>query len=272
MKTLQRYFLCAVILFGAAPLTAQNKFRGCPSGDENPQIAPAGKQVELLLLVNEFRVKKGLLPLKRNNALTLAASYHAQDMGQDGYFDHFSYDCKDRDPLDGRPPRCRPACDPGERIQAFYNGETVGENIGYRYPDAPEMMNAWTKSRGHNKTMRREAIREAGVGYFDEGLRNQAYWVLNVGARRNVYPVIINLDALRTPHRQVTLHAYRPNENYREIRLRNAGEDWRAWQPYPRKGELSWQLSPGAGRKRVQVQLRNGDGELYEAEDIIQLE
>ena len=63
---------------------------GC-GGPQLPSSNDAFEQ-EVVQLVNQIRLDNGLLPLKRVEALTHAARFHATDMSEENYFSHTSYD------------------------------------------------------------------------------------------------------------------------------------------------------------------------------------
>jgi hypothetical protein len=74
--------------------------------------------------------------------------------------------------------------------------------------------------------------------------------------------VAINNGAAATKSRRVTLTLSAtdpaPGSGVAGMRIRNAGGAWTAWQPFA--ASTSWTLTKGDGRKTVQVEYRDGAG------------
>lgn len=133
---------------------------------------------EVLRLVNELRAQGGQCPsgprapappLVMDRALREAARLHSRDMGENGFFDHFSED--------GRDPFAR-------MIEAGYDGSPGGENIagGAGAPD--DAFALWLSSDGHCRNMTSGSFTEVGVGYaFVEGSPFGHYWTQTFGSR-----------------------------------------------------------------------------------------
>ncbi|HJL17095.1 MAG TPA: CAP domain-containing protein [Sandaracinaceae bacterium LLY-WYZ-13_1] len=101
-------------------------------------------------LVNEERADAGLAPYAWNPELALAAQRHAEDMVDQGYFDHQS--------LDGR--------SFGDRaFEAGYDGSPRGENIAAGQRSAEQVMDSWMSSGGHRANILSEGSNEIGVGF-----------------------------------------------------------------------------------------------------------
>ena len=147
--------------------------------------AEAGAEVEepferyatqMLALVNQFRSEGGVCgdesfppvgPLTLNSALNQSALLHAQDMAEQGYFEHES--------LDGRTPMNR-------MMAAGYSGVAFGENIAAGLAGVGETFDQWRNSPGHCSNMLNAAFSELGVGYY--AYRESMYvhyWVQNFG-------------------------------------------------------------------------------------------
>ena len=137
-------------------------------------------------------------------------------------------------------------------------------------------MSGWMKSSGHRANILSLDFRELGVGYFydapdvanvradsdgnctAEGTLPYAYhhyWTQNFGARSSVYPVVINREAYSTATRNVDLYLYGSGWA-QDMRIRNENGTWTDWQTFG--ADVSWQLSSGAGKKEVFVEIRNG--------------
>lgn len=125
----------------------------------------ASDECAVFRLVNEERANEGLHPYAWNAELSLAAERHAQDMVDQGYFDHAS--------LDGRSFADRAR-------EAGYDASPRGENIaaGQRSPE--QVMNSWMGSSGHRANILSEGSNEIGVGLVGR------HWVQVFGQRRMI--------------------------------------------------------------------------------------
>lgn len=136
-----------------------------PGGDETVE-GNAALESEVFALVNAERASAGFHPLVENQDLIRAARYHAQDMSEDGYFDHDSYDRKD-----GNLVR---VSDPFTRIGRFYS-QPSAENIAKGQTKAKQVMTDWMNSPGHRKNILSPTSKTLGVGMVDN------HWVQNFG-------------------------------------------------------------------------------------------
>lgn len=107
---------------------------------------------ELLRLVNDYRVAKGLNALVDSPSLSAAARAHSRHMVLHQFFSHASPE----------------GLSPGDRLGL--NGiawASVGENIaagpGYATPQA--VFDAWLASPGHRETLESERWTHVGTGY-----------------------------------------------------------------------------------------------------------
>lgn len=128
-----------------------------------PAKAITGGQVDSFgAALNVERARVGLPPLSVNPALTAAATAHARDMAQRGYFSHSS--------PDGR----RSA----DRIRAAgYGACATAENIAMGYDTETQALAAWMASPGHRRNNLSRSVNEYGIG------RSGDIWVLNFGRR-----------------------------------------------------------------------------------------
>ena len=117
--------------------------------------------------------------------------------------------------------------------------------------------------------------RELGIGYSHDGsdsgnVRLDAngdctpdgtggpyyhYWTQNFGVRTTVYPVVIDREAYQTATVDVALYHYGSGWAT-EMRIRNSGGSWTAWQPF--SANVAWQLAAGSGLRQVDVEIRSG--------------
>lgn len=222
---------------------------GC-GGQLVAAVNPAYEQ-QVVELVNAVRQKNDLPPLKRVDLLDQAARYHAADMAQDGYFNHDSYDLIDNE--------LQKVCAWFTRIATFYAPPggpfytSMAENIAAGQSDPTEVMNTWMSSSGHRANILDTSNWELGVGYYQGGPYGH-YWVQDFGRRDGVYPLVIDGDAANTTSRRVSLYVYGQGV-FSEMRLRNDGDTWGAWQPF--QSSLNWDLDCSAGTHTVSVELRS---------------
>jgi uncharacterized protein YkwD len=128
---------------------------------QNVDVVPTNENLELvrdaiLCLHNQIRAQHNLPLLKENAKLRKAASSHAADMVDEGFFDHTS---PEGDSFVDR------------IIGAGYakrnDGWTLGENLAWGTGDlssAKGLMDAWMASSGHKANILKKAYREVGVG------------------------------------------------------------------------------------------------------------
>jgi hypothetical protein len=94
---------------------------------------------------------------------------------------------------------------------------------------------------------------EIGLGYFQGGSWG-AYWVQDFGRRSNIYPLVINREAVLTTTRSVALYLY-GSGIFQEMRLKNESGAFTIWQPF--QANLPWTLSGCNGAKTVTAELKN---------------
>ena len=99
--------------------------------------------------------------------LRQSARLHAQDMGQNNFFDQTN--------LQGQ--------DPFARMRAAgFQGRTMGENIAAGQSSPTSVVNGWMNSPGHCQNIMQGAYRYIGVGYYNAPSgRYRHLWVQNFG-------------------------------------------------------------------------------------------
>ena len=106
----------------------------------------------------------GSLAMQEN--LRCAARLHSVDMVDRNFFDHTNPD----------------GLGPGERMSdAGYPWMSFGENIGWGYQTAEQMMVGWLESYGHCTNLMQDFHTEIGVGYFAGS--GQITWTQKFGSR-----------------------------------------------------------------------------------------
>lgn len=219
-------------------------YTGC--GGQTAPVINAAYEQELVDRVNSVRASYSLPPLKQAGPLDEAARYHATDLGQDNYFKHDSYDRSGGTLV--------LTCSWSARITSYYAGWwSLAENIAAGYGTPASVMDGWMGSSGHRANILSTSNWEIGVGYYTGSGGYSSYWVQDFGRRQDVYPLVINRDAASTESQDVSLYLY---GEWQEMRLRNDGGTWTAWQPF--QSALSWTLAPGRGDHTVWAELRDG--------------
>ncbi|GAP07430.1 cysteine-rich secretory protein family [Anaerolinea thermolimosa] len=230
-------------------------FSGCTR--INVPVQNAAFEQQVVELVNQERASAGLPPLKRNLDLDYAARYHAQDMHDDRYFFHDTYDGSTW------------VCDTWQRLSNYYpTTGWMGENIAGGYTTPSSVMAGWMNSPGHKANILNSNYREIGVGYYYGPSGYQHYWVQDFGSRSGYYPLVINREAATTDSPQVSLYIYREDSTWTEMRLRNDDLSWGPWQPF--SNNVSWTLQWFKGTRTVSVEVRKGTT-VRSASDTIEL-
>ncbi|GIV10759.1 MAG: hypothetical protein KatS3mg020_0250 [Fimbriimonadales bacterium] len=204
--------------------------------------------------VNEARVAHGLPPLKLNMQLCEAAQTYAEALLETGRFQHAD--------AQGRRADYR-------ATQADYFYSELGENLAAGQLCWERALEMWLQSQSHRANLLNAKYRELGVGFSaDDQTRYRTTWTQLLGARRNVYPVIINLDALTTDAPEVLVYVHGA-DMASAMRYRIGAGAWSPWQT-PQTW-LRCELPAGEGWRTVTVQLQIGD-RLYLASDEIYLQ
>ena len=112
---------------------------------------------QVIDLVNNIRVQKGLKKLSANWELSRVARYKSQDMHDKKYFSHTS-------PTYGSP---------FDMMKSFnISYRTAGENIARGQRTPKEVVDAWMNSSGHRANILNSSFTQIGVGYVADG----NYW------------------------------------------------------------------------------------------------
>ena len=117
----------------------------------------SGFEQEVIRLVNEIRVEKGLKALTHDWELSRVARFKSQDMKDNKYFAHNS-------PVYGTP---------FQMIKNFgISYRSAGENIAKGYSTPQAVVNGWMNSSGHRANILNANFTHIGVGYVSGG----NYW------------------------------------------------------------------------------------------------
>lgn len=246
--------VCIIFLLTSAFILFAINFSGVIYAQaENMSATERQYMYEEVVLINEYRVSNGLLPLKINDNLTNAAYWHAIDMVNNNYNSH-------TDSL-GR--------NGGTRFEAFgYNWNLWAENIAFASTGTPStMFSLWQNSSTHNANMLESGAREIGMGpAINRGSTDK--WSSAFGRTSSTYPVIINLEAQSTNSAEVTLYSHGNNGD--TVRFSNDNANWSDWQNYT-TSSIAWTLDTSTtnATKTVYYQL-DSNGNIFSASDEIE--
>lgn len=204
--------------------------------------------------VNEIRLAHGLPPLKLNEQLCEAAQAYAEVLLETGQIRHAD--------AQGRRADYR-----ATQVGYFYS--RLGENLAAGQLSWERALEMWLQSQSHRANLLDPDYRELGVGFSaNDQTRYRTTWTQLLGARRRVYPVIINLDALTTDSPEVLVYVHGANEAS-AMRYRIGDGAWSEWQTP--QAWLRCELPAGEGWRTVTVQLQIGE-RWYLASDEIYLQ
>lgn len=130
--------------------------------DYIPTISQNQKWVtEVVALVNAERQKQGLKPLVNDKHLGQIAVVKANDMIQNGYFEHQS-------PIYGHPWDMAGIFD--------YSFTSFGENIAKNFTSSSSVVDAWLKSTKHRENILKKTYTNIGIACI-KGKDGNYYWV-----------------------------------------------------------------------------------------------
>jgi hypothetical protein len=203
-------------------------------------------------LTNQLRAEHGLPPLKAEPILMDTARAHSQDMAARGYVDHTT-------------PEGMTLLD---RLRAADYSPTgyYSENIRVGGQDTPEAAIEWWYDEQppddwHRRNLLSVDLREVGCGIeVDPDAEYKRYFTQDFGQRADVFPIIINHEAVSTTRQTVALYLYGQSWGATEMMLSESadfeGATWQPFTPTPR-----WTLSSSNGPKTVYAKIRNAAGE-----------
>jgi uncharacterized protein YkwD len=137
-----------------------------PSASDDPAFDPAAAQK----LVNSYRAKKGLKPLKLNTRLSEAARKHSEDLAKSDRISHYGSD----------------GSDAWERVRKTgYGARLAAENVGTGQISLDEVFRGWQKSRDHNANLLLGDAEEMGVAMvYKPETQFKTFWTMVVAAPR----------------------------------------------------------------------------------------
>jgi uncharacterized protein YkwD len=131
---------------------ASNESVKLPFTDDHPDVR-ADLETQMLELVNQERVQRGLSPLKADPELTEVARAHSKDMFARGYFAHITPEGES----------------PFDRMnEAHVQYSTAGENLALAH-SLSIAHNGLMNSPGHRANILNPAFGRVGIGILDGG-------------------------------------------------------------------------------------------------------
>ena len=121
-------------------------------------------QKKVIELTNAERVKKGLSPVKENEALNKAATLKAQNMFAENYWAHFAPSGKS--PWDFI-------------LGSGYKFTFAGENLAKNFYNSDDVVQAWMNSKTHRDNLLNSNYRDIGIA-VEEGVLNGQKTILIV--------------------------------------------------------------------------------------------
>ncbi len=119
-------------------------------------------------IINSYRKKNGLKPLKLNPELTEAAKNHSRDLAKWDRISHYGSD----------------GSNPWDRVKRTgYKARLTAENVGTGQIDFKEVMKGWEDSPGHNKNLLMPDAEHMGVALVqDQKTEFKSFWTLVIGS------------------------------------------------------------------------------------------
>lgn len=119
-------------------------------------------------VINAYRKKYGLKPLKLNAELTEAAKAHSSDLAKWDRISHYGSD----------------GSNPWDRVKRTgYRARLTAENVGTGQVNFNEVMKGWEESPGHNKNLLTPDATSMGIALVqDPHTEFKSFWTLVIAA------------------------------------------------------------------------------------------
>lgn len=178
MTRLWRWLTLGLLLILAIGVTPNNLLAAPGQGAASPtsvahtasaDACASDFAIQLLDLINTYRVNNGQQRWALSQTLTAAAQHHSDSMATNDYFSH-----------DLIPEGITPF---QNMVNHGYTYNTYkGENLAGGQTTPQEVFTAWQNSAGHNATMLSDKFAVAGFGLaINDNTTYHRYWTLNVG-------------------------------------------------------------------------------------------
>ncbi|MFV2093571.1 MAG: CAP domain-containing protein [Hyphomicrobiales bacterium] len=162
---------------GAAPMLAQTPVMAQPpaarDASEIKIVSADGKKVirhdaQAARLINAYRAKNRLGPVRVNEMLTRAAIAHAREISSTEVISHYGANGND----------------PAQRVRLTgYRFVSIGENISAGRPKLSAVIKAWIASPSHEVNLVLSPAVDFGLAHVvAKGSKYTDYWVLVIGA------------------------------------------------------------------------------------------
>lgn len=102
-------------------------------------------ELEILGLVNDYRVSKNLMPLDKMGVISTVAESHTTYMAEIGEVNHDNFSKRH------------------QKLVEKANAKTVGENVGYGFSSAEGVVNAWLRSDAHRAIIEKDRFTHFGI-------------------------------------------------------------------------------------------------------------
>ncbi len=142
-------------------------------GDEEDAIGESGEIIALDAaqaedMINAYRAKNGLNPLRLNANLIRAAQIHSQDLSRADRISHYGSD----------------GSDTLERVERTgYRPRLTAENVGTGQRSLNEVIKGWKNSRDHNANLLLPDAEEFGIAMVHApDTKFKTFWTLVLGA------------------------------------------------------------------------------------------
>jgi uncharacterized protein YkwD len=118
--------------------------------------------------LNDYRVQKGLSPVRLNEKLNKASEVHAKDLAQAGIISHTGTDGSGH----------------GDRVQRQgYYFTIAGENVATGQKSWEKVFQAWKDSPGHNENLLRDDVVDFGIALvYEPKTTYMTYWAMIVAS------------------------------------------------------------------------------------------
>lgn len=132
MKAFKLFPIFAIVALFSLTSCSTDSVDDTPSAIEVP-ATPQAKliEIEIMELINEYRINEGLTPLQNHNTVKAVASTHTDYMVEVSSVSHDNFFLRK------------------QSLQANANANVVTENVAYGFYSAGAVVNAWLNSPSH---------------------------------------------------------------------------------------------------------------------------
>lgn len=102
-------------------------------------------ELEILNLVNNYRISKGLESLEKMNFISTVAEGHTSYMAETGKVNHDNFSERH------------------QKLVSNVDAKVVGENVGYGFNSAEGIVNAWLNSEAHRLIIEKPEYTHFGI-------------------------------------------------------------------------------------------------------------